>query len=251
MCTLSILREAKALTVTMNRDDAAHRAEAPPSLWLARGTAFAAPKDLQAGGTWIGVNGHGVVACLLNRYDPAPPGRASRGAIVVEAMGGASVGHASAILSRLEHEAYAPFTCVVIDRRSASRLDWTGSDLSRTDLEIEADAMVTSSSWQFDQVSAQRADLFQNLRQTENDAVARIAAFHSHRDITRDAWAPMMQRTHSETRSITQVELSDQAAEMRYWSRDAAIARQLTSPETVVRLPPTSALCQHADQRSV
>lgn len=241
MCTLSIVRDAKGVTVTMNRDDAASRPEAPPSLWPSTKVAFAAPKDLQADGTWIGVNGHGVIACLLNRYDAAPLGRTSRGAIVVEAMTATNVESAYSALAALDHASYAPFTCVLIDRDRAGRLDWTGSTVSRTDLDTKDHAMLTSSSWQFDEVSAKRRDFFQTLRETESDAVARIAAFHSHRDITRDAWAPMMRRPHSETKSVTQVALTDQAPEMRYWSRDAAIARKLRAPETVVRIPVKSA----------
>jgi len=236
MCTLSILRDAKNLTVTMNRDDAAARTETPPSLWPAAKSAFAAPRDMQAGGTWIGVNGHGLVACLLNRYDVAPPGRSSRGAIVVAAMEATSVENGHAILAELDHQLYAPFTCVLIDRMGASRLDWTGAAASRTDLDPIGETMLTSSSWRFDDVSAMRADLFHTLRETESDAIARIAAFHTRRDSANDAWAPMMQRPHSETKSVTQIAITDEGAEMRYWSREAAIARQLEAPDTVIRV---------------
>lgn len=221
----------------MNRDDAATRTEAPPSLWPTASTPFVAPKDLQAGGTWIGVNANGVIACLLNRYDAAPPGRASRGAIVVEAMNATNLEAAYGALAGLDHSLYAPFTCVLIDRDGASRLDWTGANATRTDLDTQHDTMVTSSSWQFDEVSAKRNNLFQTLRETENDAIARIAAFHSHRDGAHDAWAPMMQRPLSETKSVTQIEIAGEAAEMRYWSRNAAISRRLTAPDTVVRVP--------------
>jgi uncharacterized protein with NRDE domain len=247
MCTLSIIRDAKSVTVTMNRDDAAARTEAPPSLWPVAKIAFAAPKDLQAGGTWIGVNAHGVIACLLNRYDPAPPARASRGAIVLEAMNAINVEGAYSTLAALDHALYAPFTCMLIDLAGASRFDWTGSMASRTDVDSDDHAMVTSSSWQFDEVSAKRRGLFDMLRETESDAVARIAAFHSHRDSTRDTWAPMMQREHSETKSVTQIELSGEAAEMRYWSRHGAIARGLTAPDTVVRFAAASASDRRSD----
>lgn len=244
MCTLSILRSAGSVTVTMNRDDAAARTEAPPSLWPAAKTAFAAPKDLRAGGTWIGVNAHGVIACLLNRYDAAPVGRTSRGAIVVEAMNATNLKAAYSALAALDHSFYAPFTCVLIDRDGASRLDWTGANASRTELDAQSDTMVTSSSWQFDEVSAKRRNLYQELRETESDASARIAAFHAHRDSTRDAWAPMMQRPLSETKSVTQIEITGEAAEMRYWSREAAITRHLTVPGTVVRIPAVTLLTE-------
>jgi uncharacterized protein with NRDE domain len=71
----------------MNRDDLADRPEAAPAEWPSAKPAFVAPKDLQAGGTWIGVNDHGVIACLLNRYDAAPAGHISRRSIVWKQCG--------------------------------------------------------------------------------------------------------------------------------------------------------------------
>ncbi len=236
MCTLTILREGPRLLVTMNRDDIAAREEAPPALWRNAAPVFAAPRDLQAGGTWISVNADGVIACLLNRYDPAPVGRISRGAIVPEAMREASVEDACGALSKLEHRAYSPFTCVVIDQHGAARVDWTGAQFSRANLNLDEDVMLTSSSWQLDEVRAQREALFAALWVSQTEPTERISAFHSHRDSARDAWAPMMLRPQSQTKSITQIELTPDGAEMRYWSRDLAIARRLTAPEVVVRV---------------
>ena len=243
MCTLTILRENERLLVTMNRDDIATRAEAAPSLWPNADPVFAAPKDLQAGGTWIGVNAHGVIACLLNRYDAAPAGRTSRGAIVLTAMRAASVEDACATLSALDHSAYSPFTCVIADRRGAARLDWTGSRFDRSDLPIGPDAMLTSSSWQFDEVKAQREALFREIWSNGESASDRLAAFHCRRESAHDSWAPMMQRPQSQTKSITQIELTPIAAEMRYWTRDTAISNELAAPDTSIRLSCSEAPC--------
>ncbi len=237
MCTLTIVRELNQLLVTMNRDDLAARREAPPSLWRSADTAFAAPKDLQAGGTWIGVNEAGVVACLLNRYDAAPTGRVSRGQIVIEAMAGRNREQACAILAHLEHGAFSPFTAVVIDRLGATQFDWTGARFERTDLADMADLMLTSSSWQYERVRTQREALFREVWSSDGDTLDRVASFHSARESAKDAWAPMMQRPHSQTKSITQVELVTGAAEMRYWTRDGALSRRLTAPDSVVTLP--------------
>jgi len=43
------LRETHRVLVTMNRDDIAARAEAPPTLWPNTEPAFVAPKDLLCG----------------------------------------------------------------------------------------------------------------------------------------------------------------------------------------------------------
>jgi uncharacterized protein with NRDE domain len=236
MCTLTILREPHRLLVTMNRDDVAAREELPPALSPNAEMPFAAPRDLQAGGTWIGANGDGVVACLLNRYDPAPPGRTSRGNIVLAAMQGSSITTACAALNALDHSAYSPFTCIVITQRGATRLDWTGSRLDREDIpNADEITMITSSSWQFDEVKAKREMLLRDLWAERDVGVGKIRAFHSLRIRDNDAWAPMMQRPHSETKSVTQVELTSSDVQMHYWTREAAIDRRLTSPEETVR----------------
>lgn len=238
MCTLTVIREDHRLLVTMNRDDLASRPEAAPLIWPGSDPAFVAPRDLQAGGTWIAVNAVGVIACLLNRYDAAPVGRTSRGGIVLEAMRYESVHAASSALKALDITAYAPFTCLLLGLYHATRLDWTGSQLLENTFSAADDiVMATSSSWRFDEVKAQREALWRQVWRDGGAAEHRVATFHSRRENVHDAWAPMMQRPQSHTKSVTQIELTRDGAEMRYWTRDAAIARQLTAPDLRIRVP--------------
>jgi hypothetical protein len=80
-----------------------------------------APGDLLAGGSWLGVNDHGVVAGILNRpgaLGPAP-GKRSRGELVLEALDHADAVAAAAALIQLDTDAYRPFNLVVADDRDA------------------------------------------------------------------------------------------------------------------------------------
>jgi hypothetical protein len=236
MCTLTILRENGRVLVTMNRDDVATREEAPPQLWPNTDPEFIAPRDVQAGGTWIGVNRHGVIACLLNRYDAAPKGKQSRGGIVIEAMRGSSIEASVSAVNSLELGAYSPFTCVVVAQRGAARLDWDGACIRRGDFATGAEiVMATSSSWRVEEVKAQREALFQDMMSNGGDAAGNLAAFHSRRVPEGEAWAPMMLRPQSQTKSVTQIELAPGVADMRYWTREAAIARKLKTPERRLR----------------
>ncbi|MEZ5956233.1 MAG: NRDE family protein [Hyphomonadaceae bacterium] len=238
MCTLTILRESGRVLVTMNRDDAASREEAPPQRWPDAELAFGAPRDVQAGGTWIGANRHGIIACLLNRYDDAPKGKQSRGGIVIEAMRGASIEASVGAVTSLELTTYSPFTCIVIVKGGAVRLDWDGTRLRRGDFANDEElAMATSSSWRFDEVKAQREALFQDLMSDRGDIANKLATFHSRRVPADDAWAPMMLRPQSLTKSVTQIELIPSGAEVRYWTREAAIARELKAPEHSIHIP--------------
>ena len=173
----------------------------------------------------------------------------------MEAMRGANLEAACSALSALGHNAYSPFTCLLADRGGAARMDWTGVLFERTDLGSEGASMLTSSSWRLDEVRSQRETLFQEMWSSSDDAGDRVATFHSRRVSAHDAWRPMMQRPMSETKSVTQVEVTSLGAEMRYWTRDAAISRQLAKPYTAIRVP-RAALgaegrthCFHEDRR--
>ncbi len=70
MCTVTFVSDSDRFILTMNRDDAAVRVEAPPREARTNDIAYLSPIDVRSGGTWIGVNAQGIGACLLNRYDP-------------------------------------------------------------------------------------------------------------------------------------------------------------------------------------
>lgn len=81
------------LIVAANRDEYHARASAPLAAWT-DGSGLLAGRDLEAGGTWLGVDGGGRFAALTNFRDAAarPPGMRSRG----ELASGFLAGHASA-----------------------------------------------------------------------------------------------------------------------------------------------------------
>lgn len=237
MCTLTVWRDAARLIVTMNRDDAAARPEAAPRLWRDGDRSFAAPVDLEAGGTWIGVNRNGVVACLLNRYDRAAKGERSRGGVVLAAMAGRDVTDAVACVEAVDHRSHGPFTCVVVSPRESQRVDWDGGQCVATPIRALTPWLITSSSWRFDEVRAQREALFA-LHMAESGGIgAALSEFHCRPPSQGDSWAPMMRREASQTKSITQVRVDGAEAEMRYWRRESAIAQGLAAPDHTLSLP--------------
>jgi len=93
------------LVVGMNRDEAITRPSDPPAVLL--GTpAIVAPRDRQAGGTWIGTSGTGLVVALSNRRGRASPTARSRGQLVLDALRQSSVAAVDVFLQRevREHE---------------------------------------------------------------------------------------------------------------------------------------------------
>jgi uncharacterized protein with NRDE domain len=152
MCTLIVLHRCvpdRPLVVAANRDEFLDRpAEGPALRWRPSGP-FLAPLDLEAGGTWLGLNAQGVFVGLTNLRPagaveavgevspgvnessdlPAAavlasgpigrPGARSRGEVVMAALDARTASEAAAVIEQLEEEAYNPFQLLVADAREA------------------------------------------------------------------------------------------------------------------------------------
>ena len=123
MCTLIALHRAVVrapLVVAANRDEFFERPAEGPALRRTPYGVIAAPLDLEAGGTWFGVNRAGLFAAVTNVACPDPdPKRRSRGLLVVEALGAASAREAAEKAESLLLEAYNPFNLFLADREEA------------------------------------------------------------------------------------------------------------------------------------
>jgi uncharacterized protein with NRDE domain len=79
---------AQPLVVAANRDEFYARPSLPLAQWPEAPQVYAG-RDLEAGGTWLGVGANGRFAALTNIRDPhQPPGRKSRGELVARFLTG-------------------------------------------------------------------------------------------------------------------------------------------------------------------
>jgi len=79
------------LVLAANRDESLARAFDPPRVHPGP-VPFLAPVDREAGGTWVGLNAAGLAVALTNRPSrEPPPGRRSRGLLVLDALRAASL----------------------------------------------------------------------------------------------------------------------------------------------------------------
>src|SRR5690242_18648765 len=124
MCTFIILRNPKEqwpVLIAANRDEMIDRPWLPPGRHWPDRPEVVAGRDVLAGGSWLGLNDHGVVAGILNRHGslgPAP-GQRSRGELVLEALDHADARDAAEALSHLEPAAYRTFNLMIADNRDA------------------------------------------------------------------------------------------------------------------------------------
>jgi len=121
MCTVLVLlrpQDRWPLLVATNRDERLDRAFDPPGRWWPEAPEITAWRDRESGGSWLGVNEHGVVATVVNHLDelgPAP-GKRSRGEVVLHALRSADAPAAIAALRALDATLYRGFTLLVADR---------------------------------------------------------------------------------------------------------------------------------------
>ncbi len=127
MCTLALYTRVAPhlpMLVAANRDEFLARPTAAPRVvslhpWVVAG------QDLEAGGTWLGLNERGIVVGLLNRRSGTPP-RAdlkSRGILCLRALQCESLEEIEEMLAAERACRYNPFTLMAASRERA----WVGT----------------------------------------------------------------------------------------------------------------------------
>lgn len=138
MCTLLIATRVwqdAPLVVAANRDEKLGRPSEPPSVREASGMQFLAPRDLQSGGTWLGINQHGVLAAITNRWTPSPRDDVrSRGLLVVDALRPSTAVQSADAIAALDPSDYNPFHLVVAGADAAFLLWSDGHGIRRETL---------------------------------------------------------------------------------------------------------------------
>lgn len=135
MCTVVILRRPShrwPLLLGANRDEQLTRPwKGPGRHWPDRPDVVAGLDEL-GGGSWMGINDFGVVACILNRRGTLGPqdGKLSRGEIVLDALDHPDAATAAESLEYLDGRAFRDFNLVIADNRDAYwlKLDTSSSD---------------------------------------------------------------------------------------------------------------------------
>ena len=115
MCTIVVLNRPGhdwPILIAANRDERLGRPwKKPAAHWLDRPEVVAG-LDVDAGGSWLGLNAGGVVAAVLNREGTLGPalGKRSRGELVLEALDHMDAVDAADSLLALDPRAYRPST---------------------------------------------------------------------------------------------------------------------------------------------
>lgn len=133
VCTLALyfnVFDDYPMIVAANRDEHYDRPSAPAAR-SGRNPVILAGRDLVAGGTWLGVNDHGLLVGILNRRvnqeQTNKSGFRSRGLLCLDLLNLKSAARAAAYLQRRQEAIYQPFTLVLADQTDA----WTVANFER------------------------------------------------------------------------------------------------------------------------
>jgi len=124
MCTAVILRRPEhewPLLIAANRDEMIDRPWLPPARHWPDRPETVGGQDTLSGGSWLGVNDHGVVVGVLNRTGTLGPvdGKRSRGELVLEALDHADASEAAEAMGNIDPHAYRSFNLFIADDRDA------------------------------------------------------------------------------------------------------------------------------------
>ena len=124
MCSIILLRQSDnewPVIIGANRDEMSNRKSLPPSRhWDDRPYIFAG-KDLEAGGTWLGINDYGVVCGIMNRINTlgTDPNKRSRGELVLDALDHADANESLNAIVEIEKNSYRGFNMLIADNTNA------------------------------------------------------------------------------------------------------------------------------------
>jgi hypothetical protein len=222
-------RPGPTLRIVFNRDEEHDR---PPATTVDRrehsGVTMLMPIDPTSGGSWIGINSAGLIACLLNRREQGGPGPAagspSRGSIVPRLLAELTLDAALAEVAVVLAEPFPPFRVLLVQGENMTLVEGGVSatrGTPRRDLEILPLAqplMLTSSGLGDGLVERARRPVFERLLATDGATAEVQDRFHAQRDPRESHLAVMMSREDARTVSRTTLTIGPTEAELRYES---------------------------------
>jgi uncharacterized protein with NRDE domain len=131
MCSIILRISPEGVFIGANRDEMAAREwEMPAEYW----PGVMGGRDVLGGGTWMGMNRHGVMAAVLNRTGTLGPmkGKNSRGELPILALRHESAQAAANVLKELHAGAYRSFNLVIADAKDAFLL--RGLEIGKPDV---------------------------------------------------------------------------------------------------------------------
>ena len=225
MCTVTItpLKGKNLFVLTSNRDEAPGRGTLPPKLYHVKGLKMAFPKDILAGGTWLGISERQRVICLLNggfeRHERKLPYGKSRGVVVKDLLAAEDFYKAAEVYELAEVE---PFTIIAADWQkelSFFEFVWDGKEKHFNNLPLKPHIW-SSSPLYSEEMKQMREDWFAKLQKEKQLTPKEVLDFHFSAGNGDRERGVIMDRGFVKTVSISQVIVSEE--EVKFFYKDLA-----------------------------
>lgn len=203
-----------------NRDEqkARSRASLPAMYKTESGTAYVAPIDNDAGGTWIAVNEFGITICLLNHYQfqqiETYKNWRSRGEIVRILAETANIREVKSRFKSIDLSDYRAFRLFAIDRSGNNRLCvWDGRTLS---IELTTTSPQASSAVDAKNVKQVRGQFYADSGLAKSTNKTDFYRYHASHHPEPSQSSVCMHREEAETVSFTHINVKDNCAQVYY-----------------------------------
>ena len=224
MCTVSWLRQNKALHVFCNRDEQRTRAVAiPPRIFQTEQGCILYPEDPVGKGTWVAVSDTGFCVTVLNHYPEnyaLPETVVSRGQLVKQLAMCADMAHAGQTLKALDMSAFRPCLLLLLDEKESLRFTWDGKQL----LEEACPSFtgsISTSSYKTKVVQAYRDQLFADVAAAyEEVQPADLQAYHLHAEPGLEKESILMSRPESCTVSYARITIRPDKIQFDYYDQE-------------------------------
>jgi hypothetical protein len=244
VCTMSWLLTTDGYEVFFNRDERRTRKPAvAPAIRTLDDTRFIAPLDGDFGGSWLGVNEHGVTVSIENGYTDLDdlahqPGEGftSRGLLLTSLTACRSSVDALRRVEGLDLHRYRSFLLTVFDPDGTGLLVRWIRGLLSVDRELGPLAPIISSSFETDEVRRSRQDLFRRMRdEGRRDEAEFHLAYHASHLPRKGAYSPCMHRTDARTVSFSHVRVDEREVRFGHVSHPPCQGRPTGPPVTLAR----------------
>lgn len=225
MCTVTIspLKEGRSFVLTSNRDEAPGRETLPPKMYEIEGLKMAFPKDVLAGGTWLGISERKRVICLLNgefkKHVRTLTYKKSRGVVVKDLLAAEDFFEATKNYDLSEVE---PFTIVVADWHQGlffAEFVWDGHQKHYKKLPLKPHIW-SSSPLYSEEMKELRQKWFHDLQEKQDLSPEALLNFHFSAGKGDKNQGVIMDRGFVKTVSISQVIISEE--NLRFFYKDLA-----------------------------
>ncbi len=223
MCTMTWFVHDDGYDLFFNRDERLTRSRALlPTIQhhnnVDRDISYISPTDVDAGGTWIATNEHGLTVCLLNHYQfeqiETYKNWTSRGAIVRQFSNITELVQAKSMFESMVLEDYRAFRMFIIEPSGDNLLlVWDGH---KARIEHNASVPKSSSSVDAKNVKALRKKLFVDLELDKSESAEQYIAYHSSHLPNRSKDSVCMHRKDAQTVSLSHVRVANGEISFRY-----------------------------------